>query len=949
MLLESAVNQPEAPIGALDILSAVERQRLLFEFNDTRVAHPEVKCIHLVFAEQVKRSPDRIAIVFEGRHVTYGELNASANHLAQRLRRLGVGPDVLVALYLERSPELVIGILGILKASGAYVPLDVMLPQERLSLILEDTHAPVIVTCRRLVKRVTGQSAKVICIDTDERRSGYTSDANLASLATPQNLVYVMYTSGSTGRPKGVAVEHRQLFNYVSAIGERMGLPAGVSFAIVSTFSADLGNTVLFPSLTTGGCLHIISAERAADPEALAEYFRRHPIDCLKIVPSHLVMLLSSPHPEGALPRLQMVLGGEAARWDVLEKLRTLAPGCRILNHYGPTEATVGAQSYRVERNQRSPAGPTVPLGQPLANIQIYVLNPYLRPAPIGVPGEVYIGGAGLARGYLDRPDLTAERFIPNPFGQASEVRSQALENEGPRTNAGVAPILNPQSTIQHGSRLYRTGDLARHRSDGVIEFLGRTDYQVKLRGFRIELGEIEAILLEHPTVRQAVVTMREDTPGDTRLVAYVVQRPDLQPVAFDPQELRAFLKERLPDYMAPAHIIPLDALPLTPNGKVKRDALPAPDRARTGRRGAFVAPRSALELQLARIWEDILALQPIGMRDNFFALGGHSLLAVRLLAQIQRQFNQVIPLSAFFQSATIEQLASTLRQQIGPRLQSPLVALQPAGAKPPFFCVHPLGGSALCYLSLARRMGTDRPFYGLQARGVDGEAEPFTSIADMAAHYVEALLGVQPEGPYLIGGWSMGGVLAFEMAQQLYKQGRIVALLALLDIDAPRAGEAVADFDQARELVRLVNGMARVNKQAPPVSYDELRHLEPDEQAKFVLERLKQADLAPPDMDPARLLPLMRLRINTLHAKHHYVPQIYPGRITLFRASEWQPEDSSYEDGDRSRADDPALGWSALSSQAVNVHVVPGTHETIVEEPHVQTLADRLRACLEA
>jgi acyl-coenzyme A synthetase/AMP-(fatty) acid ligase len=439
-----------------------------------------------------------------------------------------------------------------------------------------------------------------------------------------------MYTSGSTGRPKGVAVEHRQLLNYVQAIVARLALPDDASFAVVSNLAADLGHTAVFPPLCRGGCLHLVSPDRVFDPEALAAYFGRQPVDCLKIVPSHLAALLASSPAAPLLPHRRLVLGGEACPWGLIDTVPALAPQCQIFNHYGPTEATVGTTTYQVEHGYASRRTVHLPLGEPLANTQVYILDAHLQPVPIGVPGELCIAGAGLARGYLHDSSLTASRFLPHPFAATP------------------------------GARLYRSGDRARFLPDGSIEFLGRFDHQVKFRGFRIELGEIEAALCQLPRIRQAVVMARQDTAGNTRLVAYIV--PERQP-APAPQELLLALQTTLPDYMVPTAIVPLKALPLTANGKIDRQALPAPEPHATRPLASFIAPRTAVEEVLADIWSDVLGLAEIGVYDNFFELGGHSLLGIQVLSRVRQAFRTELPPRHLFEAPTVAGLAEALLQ----------------------------------------------------------------------------------------------------------------------------------------------------------------------------------------------------------------------------------------------------------------------------------------------
>ncbi|MEP0883302.1 amino acid adenylation domain-containing protein [Trichocoleus sp. ST-U3] len=672
-LVDSILETPDVAISELEILSKVERQQLLIEFNNTKIDFPQLQGIHQRFEQQVEKTPDAIALVYEGEQLTYQQLNQRANQLAHSLRKLGVAPEVLVGLYLERSLEMVVGLLGVLKAGGAYFPLEPTLPSDRLAFILQDTQAKVLLTQQQLVTNLPNSRATVFCLDSDsemqpesDRATAQPSDRNLESVVTAENLAYVIYTSGSTGTPKGVAIEHRQILNYLNGICERLDLPDGASFAMVSTFAADLGNTVLFSSLCTGGCLHIISKDRAADAEALSQYFQQHPVDFLKIVPSHLSALLSSSQPEFILPRQRLILGGEASSWGLIEKIQNLAPSCHILNHYGPTETTVGVLTYQVEAGNIAHVSRTVPLGRPLANTQIYILDNHLQPVPIGVSGEIYIAGESLARGYLNQPELTDKKFIFNHFIERDETELN-----------DIPP--NSQLTI-HNSQLYKTGDLARYLPDGNIDFLGRIDHQVKIRGFRIELGEIEAVLRQHPAVEQAVVVVREDLPGDKRLVAYSVlsQQQGSREEASQSNlmgDLRSFVKAKLPEYMIPSAFVILKTLPLTANGKVDRKKLPAPEQIRPELAGTFVAPRTNVEEVIAGIWAEAIGIEQVGIYDNFFELGGHSLLATQVISRLRDAFNVEFPLRQFFDSPTVADLAVAIAQKIAEQTDEEMMA----------------------------------------------------------------------------------------------------------------------------------------------------------------------------------------------------------------------------------------------------------------------------------
>jgi amino acid adenylation domain-containing protein len=629
ILLRSATENPARRIGELEIMSASELEYVVRELNLTAERFEEQESVAVRFEREAARCASRVAVVGDSEELTYAELNARSNRLAHYLRRLGVGADVPVAVCLGRSARAIVALLGVLKSGGAYLPLDTAYAGERLAFMLEDAGAKVLLTEQQLAGSLPETGARIVCLDTERESIERESADNPSAIATRESLAYVIYTSGSTGRPKGVGVEHRQLLNYIDGVLLRLDLPEGASFATVSTFAADLGHTAIFPSLCTGGCLHVISQERTTDPDALAEYFSRHPVDCLKIVPGHLEALLASPRAALLMPRRRLVLGGEASRPHWVEELRQLAPECRIMNHYGPTETTVGVLTYAAsEAHPQHASAATLPLGRPLPNTQVYVLDQHLRPTPQGVTGELYIGGAGVTRGYLGRPELTAERFIPDPF------------------------------STEPGARLYRTGDLARHLPGGDIEFLGRSDNQVKIRGFRVELGEIEAALVEHADVREAAVTVSSGATG-ARLVAYLTARQGH--AAPGVEGLQAFLKSKLPEHMIPSSYVLLKSLPLTTNGKLDRRALPEPEAAGMSLERAYVAPRNPLEETLAEVWASVLKLERVGAEDNFFALGGHSLAAMQIMSRVRNTFHVELPLRVVFEATNVAALAEAI------------------------------------------------------------------------------------------------------------------------------------------------------------------------------------------------------------------------------------------------------------------------------------------------
>ena len=614
-LLEDVIQHPESKIDRLTILPVGDRQKLQ-EFNQTAKDYPQDKSIVQLFEAQVAKTPHNLAVVFEAEQLTYAQLNSQANQLARYLKKQGVKPEVLVGLYLEKSSLSIVGLLGILKAGGAYLPLDANLPPEALSDRLENT--PIVLTQQQLVPTLPQSIPEIICLDKDWTKIVAEDNTNLPNKTTKENLAYVLFTSGSTGKPKGVAIEQQQLLNYYYAISDRLNLAENQSFALVSSLAADLGNTVIFPALLTGACLHIISTE-TTNPDAFADYSDRYSLDCLKIVPSHLNALLSATEPEKVLPKKCLILGGEALNWQLVAKIQQYRPNCQIYNHYGPTETTVGVCTFAIS-SENIFASATIPIGKPLANTQIYLLDRSLQPVPIGVPGEIYIGGAQVSRGYLNRRELTAEKFISiPPWGD-----------------------------------LYKTGDKARYLPSGDLEFLGRIDRQVKIRGYRIELGEIEAKLQQHPDVKDAIAIVRNDAVNQ-RLVAYVI--PDRRQTLTD-KDLHNFLSQKLPDYMIPAVWVQLTALPLTSNGKVDRQALPAPESVKPTSVKAFIPPSNSTEAILADIWAQVLEIERVSIDDNFFELGGDSILSIQIVAKVNRAGLKITP-KQIFEYPTVASLAA--------------------------------------------------------------------------------------------------------------------------------------------------------------------------------------------------------------------------------------------------------------------------------------------------
>jgi amino acid adenylation domain-containing protein len=651
-LLAAVVAEPDRRLAELPILTEEEIQLLLVDWNDTHADYPRKKCVHELFEERVKLNPDAIAVVFEDRRLTYRELDRQADRVAQHLRTLGAAAESFVAICMERSIEMLIGLLAVLKSGAAYVPLDPAHPKERLSFILDDCQASMLLTQEHLLKELFQDrrskpvlsevegiedrdspavilDLQLVCLDRHRDKMQEPSDGNFDSGVKPDNPAYVIYTSGSTGKPKGVIIEHRSLVNYLCWFNRgSVGNPA-LDMPAISHLSFDGSLKQLLAPLLRGDKVWLLAEATVSEPESLASALASRTEVSVNCVPSLWNAVLEAidsstiSFQHDSVPSL--MLGGETSSRQLLDRTFALFPGIEVWNLYGPTEATANATCGRIA------AGGGCPIGRPVANAQVYVLDRYLNPLPVGVAGELYIGGDGLARGYLNHSDLTAEKFLPNPFSDAP------------------------------GARLYRTGDLARYLADGNLEFLGRVDHQVKIRGLRIELGEIESVLGQHPAVREGVVLAREDVPGDRRLVAYVIPGHDS---AASAHELRGFLKQKLPDYMVPSSFLFVDSLPRNANNKLDRSMLPAPGAVRPELEESFVAPRTAVEHRLSRIWAEVLKLEGVGIHDNFFDRGGHSLKAAQVMSRIRQAFQVEIPLRMLFEHPTIAGLA----EQIDPR-----------------------------------------------------------------------------------------------------------------------------------------------------------------------------------------------------------------------------------------------------------------------------------------
>jgi amino acid adenylation domain-containing protein len=858
------------------------------DWSAPRRDYPTDILLHQLFERQAAKTPEATAVVYEDQTLSYRQLDEAADALACRLQAAGVGPGALVALLSKRSPEMVIGMLAILKAGGAYLPLDPAHPTQRLQLIIDDAK-PVVLLLQDKFRAKLPSELQVPILGLQEKcpAMGRPIPAELS----PESLVYVLYTSGSTGKPKGVMIPHRAVCNFLHCIQEAYSLCPEDRFMQRSNYTFDASIRELFWPLITGAAVVLAQPGLEADPGYLIALINVQHISAMSFVPSVLALFLEHPQADSCRSLKRVFCGGETLPPDSVARFFATLPGAELYNVYGPTETTVFVTTWRCRPGDE--LRPKVPIGLPLPNVQLYILDSQMEPVATGVTGELYIAGVQLALGYLHRPDLTDKAFVPNPFGEG---------------------------------RLYKTGDLACYREDGAIEFHGRIDHQVKLHGLRIELGEVDAVLRKHPAVRDCVVVVHEE-----RLVAYVVA------TGASSDDLRQHAQQTLPAYMVPSVVVFLDKLPRTSNGKVDRRGLPKP--VIVPRENGPAAPQTALETQLVAIWEKVLRRHPIGITDNFFSeLGGNSLQAVQIFCQIDQILGKRLPLATLFEAPTIEKLAQKMSQDRRPENWKPLVAIQLSGTRPPFFGIHGANGNVLFYLRFSEFLGREQPFYGLQSQGLDGNPIARTTVETIAAYYLEEIRNVQAHGPYLLGGYSLGGLVSYEIARKLRAAGDEVALLVLFDTPNP------ANPPRARSWMEVARYRIPrlLSKGIIPEHVFEYfaQHIRGKLGAQLLRWNERFHSLTTREQnDPAKLLDL-NIRMAHARASLAYKPRPYPGKITLFRTLD---QGIDYET-------EPDLGWGTVAQGGVEIHDVTGSHITLFWDDNVvQIIARKVEECIQS
>lgn len=897
-ITEQIITNPDVKLSELKLFSENERNKILFEWNDTS-KELDNKCVHKLFEDAVEKYSEKIALETGKNKLTYKELNQRSNQLANFLIRSGIRPGDTIGIGLKRSDVLIITLLGILKSGAAYVPIDPTFPKDRINYLLKDSGIKILITSNDLSENFENGDHNIIYIDKELTELENESRDNPETSVTPDDLVYVIYTSGSTGKPKGVLMMHKALSNLLNWQMDSHEFQRGFRVLQFTTLSFDVSFQEIFSTWISGGTLIMLTEEERKDLSEVASILKTKKIQriFLPFVALQGISEVCSASKINDLELKEVITAGEQIQItpSLIEFFNNLN-GSTFSNHYGPSEAHV-VTSYTFEKNTSEwPDHP--PIGKPIFNNRIYILDNALQPVPVGVTGHLYIGGISLVRGYLNKPGLTKERFLDDPFIK--------------------------------GETIYNTGDLARYLKNGDIEFLGRADSQIKLRGYRIELGEIENVINEYEGIKNTAVIAKEFSNGEKKLFAYIVFSDKYISVDEVKEKLNSFLKTKIPDYMIPHDFILIEKMPLTGTGKVDLKALPEPELSKAGGSSNYAEPKDPLELQLVNIWEKVLGIKNIGIRDNFFELGGHSILAMKVFGYIEKLTGKKLALSTLFSSPTIEQLANILKDDGWKPNWKSLIAVKPGGSKLPFYCVPPAAGTALHFQDMVKYIPDDQPFYILESVGLDGKEEPHNDIREMAAFYIKEIQSLQPEGPYLLGGRCFGGRVVFEMAQQLIRQKQKVALLAIFDTWPPFT-ETPQDYVQpTRDTRHIVTRSLHHLKSGEFFkvgwNFTKYKASKINWKIKNKMEYLFSDELS----RKYKEIMLMHFK-----AQDRYVAHKFPGKITLIECATFRQD---FRDQ-----------WKELAGGGFETYVVPDTdHKTIVKEPKLKDFAEKLNIVLQ-
>lgn len=894
-LLMSLANNPHQKISEISIVNPEEKNKLLIDWNNTTERFTDDLTLAKLFELQVEKTPESIAVIFGEKKLTYTELNQKANQIGNYLKDIGVGPEMIVGICLERSLEMIVGILGILKAGGAYLPIDPDLPVERIQYIINDAKAKFILTTSLHKELILNNQS--LLLDSDWKKISHYDPNNLTFSISQKNLAYVIYTSGSTGQPKGVMIEERSMVNFLLSMKQKPGISEKDILLAVTTISFDIAGLEIFLPLVSGAKIYLTTKVEASDGYLLKKLIEKMNVTIMQATPATWKLLIEAGWENTS--GLKMLCGGEAFSRAFANEL--LARGMSLWNMYGPTETTVWSSVNKIE-NDNSP----VLIGAPISNTCFYITDKFNELVPIGVPGELLIGGLGVARGYLNRETLTAEKFIPD--------------------------IIN-----KNDKKLYRTGDLVKYNSEGKIQFLGRLDYQVKIRGFRIETAEIESVLNKHNYIRQSLVTATENSGGDKTLTAYFI--PDTEE-NISIKEIRNYLKRKLPEYMIPSFFVKMDKFPLTPNGKIDRKKLPPPDHNMFSSKKSYSIPRDELDMQLKLIWEKAFGLKNIDINDDFFELGGHSLLAAQIFAQIGKVMDKNLPLATLFRTSTIAGLADIIRENKQQSAWSSLVPIRLKGDKPPLFLIHGAEGNILLYKVFVNYLSEDFPVYGLQSQGLDGKSPIIDDVRLMAQKYIGEIKSVQPEGPYYLGGYCLGGTIAYEMGKQLKSAGDEVSLIALIETCNIQSKKTTLSF-LLKSLHKIENIFFQmmnlyITRKKNRIKYfNEKLSVEIDRfkiRMNILYSRLLSI------LNPDKNLNYQHLLINKINdnAQNIYSPEEYDGRVILFKPIRYF---TGYND--------KHLGWKDLITKDLNVIEMPCYPRGSLNEPFVKYLAEKFEEAI--